>query len=161
MSNATNSTETKVQKVIMKIKYVLPFNQANTLYLQHSFFTLAKPYGMWDLSSPIRNWTCDLCIGSTVLTTRHQEVLQHSFISTYHLSTEKPEIRNYQDVHVYIFNPTGISKHKVTSLILKANFYALNHFKLMIKKKILIWVELLIYLTNLMGLKSIIPNEQS
>ena len=29
--------------------------------------------------------------------------LQHSFISTYHLSTEKPEIRIYQDVHVYIF----------------------------------------------------------
>ena len=29
------------------------------------FFNLAMPHGMWDLSSPARDWTCGSCIGST------------------------------------------------------------------------------------------------
>ena len=33
-------------------------------------FVLTTSHGMWDLCSQTRNWTCDPCIGSSVLTTR-------------------------------------------------------------------------------------------
>ena len=68
--------------------FTFTFMTSSSAFLLTSipFFFLATSHGVWDLSSPTRDQTCNPCIGSVVLTVGPQGKSAFSFHLDFHVS---------------------------------------------------------------------------